>query len=39
MTYRLPLGLPFAATLIATTLLAAPALADSDFPPAISVTG
>ncbi|WP_375777973.1 SIMPL domain-containing protein [Bradyrhizobium sp. ma5] len=39
MTYRLPLGLPIAATLIATTLLAAPALADSDFPPAISVTG
>ncbi|SED67144.1 SIMPL domain-containing protein [Bradyrhizobium erythrophlei] len=35
MTYRLPI----AATLIATTLLAAPALADSDFPPAISVTG
>ncbi|WGS20960.1 MULTISPECIES: SIMPL domain-containing protein [unclassified Bradyrhizobium] len=35
MTHRLP----FAATLIATTLLAAPALADNDFPPAISVTG
>jgi len=39
MTHRLSLGLPFAATLIATTLLAAPALADNDFPPAISVTG
>src|SRR5258708_32858795 len=35
MTYRVP----FAAALIATTLLGAPALADSDFPPAISVTG
>ena len=43
MTHRLPfglpLGLPFAATLIATALLAAPALANDDFPPAISVTG
>ncbi|WP_298281012.1 SIMPL domain-containing protein [uncultured Bradyrhizobium sp.] len=35
MTHRLP----FAAALLATTLLAAPAMADSDFPPAISVTG
>jgi hypothetical protein len=35
MTYRVR----FAAALIATTLLAAPALAESDFPPAISVTG
>ncbi|KJC61362.1 hypothetical protein UP10_07350 [Bradyrhizobium sp. LTSPM299] len=35
MTYRVP----FAAALIVTTLLGAPALAESDFPPAISVTG
>lgn len=35
MTHRLP----FAAALLATTLLAAPALADTDFPPAITVTG
>lgn len=35
MTHRLS----FAATLIATTLLAAPVLANDDFPPAISVTG
>ena len=30
---------PFAAALIVTTLLGAPALAESDFPPAITVTG
>ncbi|WP_166300558.1 SIMPL domain-containing protein [Bradyrhizobium sp. 26S5] len=35
----MPHRLPFAAILVATTLLAAPALANDDFPPAISVTG
>jgi uncharacterized protein len=35
MTYRVP----FAAAFIATALLGTPALAESDFPPAISVTG
>ncbi|MGY3531339.1 MULTISPECIES: SIMPL domain-containing protein [Bradyrhizobium] len=39
MTHRLFPGVPFAAAFLATTLLAAPAMADTDFPPAISVTG